>query len=65
MAFPLMRSVHTGLASCRAISMVGYRALTSSQLEMDATDPSECLHQPGPDFSFLKRSFGKKYVSQR
>ena len=49
--------------SCRAISMVG-RALTSSQLEVDATDLPECLHQPGPDFSFPKRSFGKKTVVQ-
>ena len=50
--------------SRRAISMVG-RALASSQLEMDATDLSKCLHQPGPDFSFPKRSFGKKSVGQR
>ena len=48
-----------GLASRRAISMAG-RALASSQLEMDATDISECLHQPGPDFGFPKHSFGKK-----
>ena len=61
-----MRSVYTGekLVSRRAISMVG-RALASSQLEMDAMDLSKCLHQPGPDFSFPKRLFGKKSVGQR
>ena len=31
---------------------------------MDATDLPQCLHQPGPDFSFPKRSFGKKTVVQ-
>ena len=48
-----------GLESRRAISMAG-RALASSQLEIYATDLSECLHQPGPDFSARlgrKRSF--------
>ena len=40
------------------------RALASSQLEMDAIDLSECLHKPGPDFSFPKHSFGKKTVVQ-
>ena len=52
-----------GLASRRSISMAG-RALASSQLEMDATDLSECLHQPGPDLSSPKHSFGKKTVVQ-
>ena len=41
------------------------RALASSQLELDATDLPECLHQPGPYFSFPKHSFGKKTVVQR
>ena len=50
-----------GLASCRAISMAG-RALAASQLDVDATDLPECLHQPGPDFSFPKHSYGKKTI---
>ena len=44
--------------------MVG-RALASSQLEVDAMDHQECLHQPGPDFSFLKHSYRKKTVVQQ
>ena len=47
------------LGSRRAISTAG-RALVSSQLEVDGTDLPECLHQPGSDFSFPKRSLGKK-----
>ena len=49
-----------GLAYRRAISMAG-RALASNQLD----GLLECLHQPGPDFSFPKHSFGKKTVVQR
>ena len=56
-------TLEKGLASCRAISMVG-RVLASSQLEVDATDLPECLHQPGPDFSYPKHSFRKKTVIQ-
>ena len=58
-----MCTLEKGLASRRAISMAG-KALAFSQLEMDATDLPECLHQPGTDFSFPKRSFGKKSVVQ-
>ena len=36
------------------------RALASSQLDGCYPGLFECLHQPGPDFSFPKRSFGKK-----
>ena len=57
-----MRSVCIGertIAYRRAISMAG-RALVSS-----AMDLLECLHQPGPDFSFPMRSYGKKTVVQR
>ena len=50
--------------SHRAISTAD-RALASIQLEVDATDLLECLHQPGPDFSFPKRLYGKKTVVQR
>ena len=52
-----------GLAYRRTISMAG-RALASSQLD-GCYGPLECLHQPGPDFRFQKRSFGKKTVVQR
>ena len=59
-----MCTLDKGLASRRALSMV-CRALASSQLEVDATDLPESLHQPGPDFSFPKRSFGKRTVVQQ
>ena len=52
-----------GLASRRSVSMSG-RVLASSQFEVDATDLLDCLHQPRPDFSFFKRSFGKKTIIQ-
>ena len=48
----------------KAISTAG-RALASNQLEVDATNLLECLHQPGPNFSFPKRSYGKKTVIQQ
>ena len=41
------------------ISIVG---LTLATRELATTDLPECSHQPGLDFIFPKRSFGKKSV---
>ena len=41
------------------ISIVGLALATS---ELATTDLPECSHQPGPDFIYPKRSFGKKSI---
>ena len=69
----IMRSVQRGLnyriSSCNfivdwaifmgKISIVGLALATG---ELATTDLPERSHQPGPDFIFPKRSFGKKTV---